>query len=138
MVLWSVRCLFAFPGRKSFLSFCAPDEKKRKKKKKKFSVAGEWAGPPTNKVVNGKQVTICFHVNDCKILHESTKVVDDVIVWLQFEYKNIFEDGLGAMKVHRGKHHTYLGMALDYSHNGECHVTMYDYLDGFCTPLTKP
>ena len=34
------------------------------------------------------------------------------------------------MKVHRGKHHTYLAMYLDYSHKGECHVTMYGYLDG--------
>ena len=35
-----------------------------------------------NKVANGKQVTICFHVDDCKILHNATKVVDNVIVWL--------------------------------------------------------
>ena len=31
-----------------------------------------------NKIVNGKQLTICFHVKDCKILHMATKVVDDV------------------------------------------------------------
>ena len=83
-----------------------------------------------NNIVDGKQVTICFHVNDCKILHKSTKVVENVIVWLQTQYKSIFEDGLGAMKVHRGKYHKYLGMALDYLHKVECHVTMYDYLDG--------
>ena len=59
-----------------------------------------------NTVVNGKQVTICFHLDDCKISHKSTNVVDDVIVWLRSEYESIFEDGLGAMKVHRGKHHT--------------------------------
>ncbi len=35
-----------------------------------------------NKIVNGKQLTICFHVDDCKISHKSTKVVDCVIVWL--------------------------------------------------------
>ena len=34
------------------------------------------------------------------------------------------------MKVHRGKHHIYLTMDLDYSHKGECRVTMYGYLDG--------
>ena len=34
------------------------------------------------------------------------------------------------MKVHRGKKHTYLAMDLDYSHKGECRVTMYEYLDG--------
>ena len=73
-------------------------------------------GCVANKVVDGKQLTICFHVDDCKILHKSTKVVDNVIVWLQSEYESIFEDGLGAMKVHRGKHHTYLAMDLEYSH----------------------
>jgi hypothetical protein len=36
----------------------------------------------------------------------------------------------GVMKVHRGKVHKYLGMSLDFSHKGQCHVTMYDYLDG--------
>jgi hypothetical protein len=34
------------------------------------------------------------------------------------------------MKVHRGKVHKYLGMSLDFSHKGQCRVTMYDYLDG--------
>jgi len=34
------------------------------------------------------------------------------------------------MKIHRGKVHKYLGMSLDFSHKGQCHVTMYDYLDG--------
>ncbi len=33
------------------------------------------------------------------------------------------------MKVHRGKVHKYLGMSLDFSHKGQCRVTMYDYLD---------
>ena len=87
-------------------------------------------GCVANKVVNGKQLTICFHVDDCKISHMSTKVIDDVIAWLRSEYESIFEDGLGAMKVHRGKKHTYLAMDLDYSHKGECRVTMYGYLDG--------
>ncbi len=32
--------------------------------------------------------------------------------------------------MHRGKVHKYLGMSLDFSHKGQCHVTMYDYLDG--------
>ncbi len=53
-----------------------------------------------------------------------------MIKWLQAEYESIFEDGSGVMKVHRGKVHKYLGMSLNFSHNGKCHVTMYDYLDG--------
>jgi hypothetical protein len=39
-------------------------------------------GCVTNKIVKGKQVTICFHVDDCKISHEYSKVVDEMIKWL--------------------------------------------------------
>ena len=47
-------------------------------------------GCVANKVVNGKQVTICFHADNCKISHKSTKVVYNVIVWLRSEYESIF------------------------------------------------
>jgi len=87
-------------------------------------------GCVANKIVKGKQITICFHVDDCKISHESTKVVDATIKWLRAEYESIFQDGSGVMKVHRGKVHKYLGMSLDFSHKRQCRVTMYDYLDG--------
>ena len=30
-----------------------------------------------NKKVHDKQLTICFHVDDCKLLHMSPKVLDD-------------------------------------------------------------
>jgi hypothetical protein len=86
-------------------------------------------GCVAKKIVNGRQITICFHVDDCKISHKCTKVVDTTIKLLRAEYESIFEDGSGVMKVHRGKVHKYLGMSLDFSHKGQCHVTMYDYLD---------
>jgi hypothetical protein len=81
-------------------------------------------------VVKEKQVTICFHNDDCKISHKSSTVIDNMIAWLRTEYKSIFKDGLGLMKVHRGKTHKYLGMMLDFSHKGQCQVTMHDYIDG--------
>jgi hypothetical protein len=73
---------------------------------------------------------VCFHVDDCKISHEHPKVVDETIDWLRAEYESIFEDGLGTMKIHRGKVHKNLGMTLDFSHKGQCIVTMHDYFDG--------
>jgi hypothetical protein len=76
-------------------------------------------GCVANKVVKGKQVTICFHIDDCKISHESFAVIEDMIAWLRTKYKGIFEDGSGQMKVHRGKTHKYLGMSLDFSHKGQ-------------------
>ena len=57
-------------------------------------------------------------------------MIDDTIDWLRSEYESIFEDGSGAMKVHHGKVHKYLGMLLDFSHKGQCRVSMYDYVDG--------
>ena len=52
-------------------------------------------GCVANKVIKGKQITICFHVNDCKIFHESSKVIDDTIDWLQSEYKSILKMAQG-------------------------------------------
>jgi hypothetical protein len=73
-----------------------------------------------NKVVKGKQVTICFHIDDCKISHKSSAVIDNAVAWLRVKYKSIFEGGLGQMKVHWGKTHKYLGMSLDFSHKRQC------------------
>jgi hypothetical protein len=81
-------------------------------------------------VIKGKQVMICVHIDDCKISHKSSAVINDTIAWLRLEYESIFEDGLGQMKVHWGKTHKYLGVSLDFSHKGQCRVTMHDYIDG--------
>jgi hypothetical protein len=35
-----------------------------------------------NKQVKEEQLTVCFHVDDCKILHLIPKVVDKTIAWL--------------------------------------------------------
>jgi hypothetical protein len=48
-----------------------------------------------NKVVKGKQVTICFHIDDCKISHKSCTVIEDTIAWLRVKYESVFEDGSG-------------------------------------------
>ena len=57
-----------------------------------------------NKMVNGKQCTICWHVDDSKISHEDPTVVDKVI--------KMIDDKFGETTVHRGKNHTFLGMDL--------------------------
>ena len=68
-----------------------------------------------NKMINGEQMTICFHVDDCKLSHKSSSEVTKMVEILRSEYESIFEDGSGKMKVSRGKVHQYLGMTLDYS-----------------------
>ena len=39
-----------------------------------------------NKMVNGKQMTIAWHVNDLKVSHKQEKAVDKFIVWLESKY----------------------------------------------------
>jgi hypothetical protein len=46
----------------------------------------------TNKMIEGQQMTICFHVDDCKLSHRKSKVMDKMIEWLRQEYESIFED----------------------------------------------
>jgi hypothetical protein len=82
-----------------------------------------------NRDIKGKQMTICFHVNDCKISHLDPKVVIFSIAWLREEYKSVFTDGSGKMKVARGKVHKYLGMMLDFTTSKIVKVTMLEYVD---------
>jgi len=44
--------------------------------------------------------------------------VDEIISRLRNDFEVVFEDGSGAMKVHRGKRHKFVGMSLDYSYPG--------------------
>jgi hypothetical protein len=81
-----------------------------------------------NKQVSGKQMTICFHVDDCKVSHISPKIVTRMVNWLRQEYESIFEDGSGKMTVNRGKVHTYLGMKLDYSSPGRIIISQFEYI----------
>jgi hypothetical protein len=36
-----------------------------------------------NKIVDGMQMTICFHVDDCKLSHHSSRANDNIIDWLR-------------------------------------------------------
>jgi hypothetical protein len=81
-----------------------------------------------NKMIDGKQMTICIHVDDCKVSHVDSKAVDEMIEWLRDNYEVIWDDGTGKIKVSRGKVHNSLGMILDYSVDGQCMVTMIPYI----------
>jgi hypothetical protein len=90
-----------------------------------------------NKQVNGEQLTVCVHMDNCKILHITPQVVDETIEWLRSEYKNVFGDGTRQMTVRCGKTHRYLGMSLDFSHLNQCRVTMIDYIDEIVVAYDK-
>ena len=48
-----------------------------------------------NKVIGGKQMTICWHVDNIKASHKSSKVVDKFIQWLKDKYE---EKDIGRLK----------------------------------------
>ena len=52
-----------------------------------------------NKIVKGKQMTLCWHVDDMKVSHFMPKEVDKIVKWLCIIYEHMFNDGSGAMKV---------------------------------------
>jgi hypothetical protein len=81
-----------------------------------------------NKIIEGEQMTICFHVDACKLSHRKKTVMDRMIGYLPQEYESIFEDGSRSMTVSQGKIHKYLGMTLDYSVPGQVKITMIDYI----------
>ena len=81
-----------------------------------------------NRMVKGKQQTVTWHVDDCKLSCFWTKANDKLIETFRREYETIFEDGSGKMKVTRGKVHDYLGMRIDFTVRGQVEITMIPFL----------
>ena len=69
----------------------------------------------TNKIIDVQHMTLCYHVDDCKLRQRGSRINYRMIKWLRQEYKIILEDGSGKITVIRGKVHKYLGMTLDYT-----------------------
>jgi hypothetical protein len=74
-----------------------------------------------NKIVDGVQITICFHVDDCMLTCTEERLLDEVVNKLIATFE-------GAT-VHRGVKHSYLGMEFDFSVVGEVSVSMSGYVD---------
>ena len=77
-----------------------------------------------NKTVQGKQLTVVWHVDDLKVSHVNPAVVTQMADWLKKTYQRLFEDGTGEMSIARGKVHECLGMTLDFTVPGEVKITM--------------
>jgi hypothetical protein len=78
-----------------------------------------------NCMVNGKQHTIRFHVDDVKASHIDPMVNNKFDAWLNKTYGS-----LGEVKTTRGPIHDYLGMIFDYSKKGIVKIDMCDYVKG--------
>jgi hypothetical protein len=76
-----------------------------------------------NKIVDGKQMTIVWYVDDLKISHVDPSVVGNMIDVLKAEFGQKLD-----LTVRRGKIHEYLGLRLDFSNRGKVVMTMFDYI----------
>ena len=76
-----------------------------------------------NKMVDGKQHTVCWHVDDLKASHVNAKVNDDFLVWLNKKYGT-----LAKVTATRGRIHDYLAMILDFTNDGKVIVDMTRYI----------
>ena len=76
-----------------------------------------------NCLVNGKQHTVRFHVDDLMSSHKDKRVNDRFLEWLNKMY-----GGYGEVKGTRGYIHDYLGMTFDFSEKGKVKVDMIDYV----------
>ena len=52
-----------------------------------------------NKIFNGAQLTVVWHVDDLKVIQVDAGVVTRMSVWLQKTHERIFDDGSGDMKL---------------------------------------
>jgi hypothetical protein len=78
-----------------------------------------------NKMIDGNQITIQFHVDDLKISHMKQSVIDDVLDDLNKK----FGTSKKPLAATTGDIHDYLGITIDYSEKGKVKFTMYDYLE---------
>jgi len=88
----------------------------------------DWCVP--NKMINGKQCTVLWHVNDLKMSHVDANVVTSMIG----DIEEVFGKD-APVTVTRGKVHVCLGMTLDFSVKGKFKVKMLDYVDGMLSNL---
>ena len=78
----------------------------------------------TNCIINGKQCTIVWYVDDNKISHVDPSIVMQVI--------GKIEEHFGAMTVTRGSTHQFLGMTVEYC-DGFAMITMREHIESAIT-----
>ena len=83
-----------------------------------------------NKVVDGLQCTVLWHVDDLKISHVNASVCEKVVDLLNVRYGKET-----PVTVTRGDLHDYLGMTLDFSVDGKVSIRMEDYVENMLADL---
>ena len=90
-----------------------------------------------NKIVDGAQLTVFWHINDLKVSHKHGGVVTRMTAWLKKTYERLFKYGSGAMKLNRRMIHEYLEITLDYFNRGEVKIAMYNDIRDIITEFKQ-
>jgi Reverse transcriptase (RNA-dependent DNA polymerase) len=77
-----------------------------------------------NKVVDRKQCTVVWYVDDLKVSHVEADIVGEIMELMRKEFRNHLE-----LTITQGKVHYYLGIQIDFSKKGKVIMTMFDYID---------
>ena len=77
-----------------------------------------------NKMINGKQCTIIWHVDDRKISHKDRAVEEDVIRKLNKKFGQE-----SPLVTTQGKTLEYLGMCINYTTKGKVKISIHKYIN---------
>ena len=86
-----------------------------------------------NRIKHGKQQTVTWNVDDLKSSHVNPKVNQE---FAECRIENYRSNGLGHVKVLRGKIHGYLGMIMDFTQEGYLKINMQYYIEGMLGEFT--
>jgi len=73
-----------------------------------------------NKIIKGKQCTICWYVDDNKVSHED----EEVVTWILGEISKHF----GELTITRGDNHQFLGMKIQINKNETVSLSMQTHI----------
>ena len=82
-------------------------------------------GAQQTKIVNGKQMTTLWHVDDAKASHEKMEASEEFADCLRGTHD---DEEIGAIKVNCGPRHDFLGMTLDHSKKGKLTVDVIEHI----------
>jgi hypothetical protein len=83
-----------------------------------------------NKMIDGKQCTVLWHVADLKIAHVNEVVNTNIIKKINDKFGKE-----APLTITRENIHDYLGVTLDYSEKGKVKIKMLDYINKMLSDL---
>ena len=91
----------------------------------------EWGFTPNkyddcivNKMINGHQMTVVWHVDDLKVSHVDAMEVEKFVRQMETTFGNDT-----PLTVSQGQVHDYLGMTLDFRTKGKVQINMDHYIN---------